>query len=83
MGKERCVDLNNDLFTLRTQKTSIQWPTEQQILGVSACLARMVEMGIRFEANGEYFKSGDLAYQIQEIIRTTAELLKRCERGKE
>ena len=82
-GKGRCVDLNNDLFALRTQKTSIQWPTEQQIQGVSARLARMVEVGIRSEANGEYFKSGDLAYQIQEIIRTTAELLKRCERGKE
>jgi hypothetical protein len=76
------VDLNSDLFAVRTEKTSIQWPTEQQILVVSARLARMVKAGIRFEANGDYFKSGDLAYQIQEIIRTTAELLKRCERGK-
>ena len=24
------------------------------------------------EANGDYFKSGDLAYQIKEIIRATA-----------
>ena len=76
------MDFNSDLFTVRTQKTSIQWPTEQQIQGVSARLARVVKAGIRFEANGDYFKSGDLAYQIQEIIRTTAELLKRCERGK-
>jgi hypothetical protein len=80
-GKGRCVDLNSDLFAVRTEKTSIQWPTEQQILVVSARLARMVKAGIRFEANGDYFKSGDLAYQIQEIIRTTAELLKRCQRG--
>jgi hypothetical protein len=42
----------------------------------------MVEVGIRSEGNGDYFKSGDLAYQIQEIIGTTAELLKRCQRGK-
>ena len=81
-GKGGCVDLYSDLFAVRTQKTSIQWPTEQQIQGVSARLARMVGMGIRFEANGDYFKSGDLAYQIHEIIRTTTELLKRCERGK-
>ena len=81
-GKRRCVDLNSDLFTVRTQGISIQWPTELQIQGVSARLARMVEMGIRFEANGDYFKSGDLAYQIQEIIRTTAELLRRCQRRK-
>src|SRR5689334_18851262 len=76
-GKGRGVDLDTDLFAARTQKTSIQWPTGHQIQGVSALLARMVEMGIRFEANGDYFKSGDLAYQIREIIRTTAELLKR------
>ena len=82
MGKGRCMDLTSDLFTVRTQKTSIQWPTEQQIQTVSARLARVVELGIRFEADGDYFKSGDLAYQIQEIIRTTTELLRKCERGK-
>ena len=81
-GKGRGVDLNSDLFAVRTQESSIQWPTEQQIQGVSARLARIVEVGIRFEANGDYFKSGDLAYQIQEIIRTTTELLRKCERGK-
>ena len=82
MGKGRCMDLTSDLFAVRTQKTSIQWPTEQQIQTVSARLARVVEVGIRFEADGDYFKSGDLAYQIQEIIRTTTELLRKCERGK-
>ena len=81
-GKGLCVDLDGDLLAVRTQESSIQWPTEQQIQGVSARLARMVEAGIRFEANGDYFKSGDLAYQIQEIIRTTAQLLKRCQRDK-
>jgi len=76
------MDLNSDLFTVRTQESSIHWPTAQQIQGVSARLARMVKAGIRFEADGDYFNSGDLAYQIQEIIRTTAQLLKRCERDK-
>lgn len=82
-GKGQCVDLGTDLLVVRPGESSIQWPTEQQIQRVSERLARMVEMGIRFEANGDYFKSGDLAYQIQQIIGTTAELLKRCQRGKE
>jgi len=81
-GKGLSLDLDGDLFAVRNQESSIQWPTQQQIQGVSARLARIVEVGIRLEANGDYFKSGDLAYQIQEIIRTTAELLKRCQRGK-
>src|SRR5512138_3450895 len=81
-GKGQCGDLNTDLLVVRAGESSIQWPTEQQIQRVSERLARMVEMGIRFEANGDYFKSGDLAYQIQQIIQTTADLLKRCQRGK-
>ena len=70
------------LFLVQGKQSSIQWPTEQQIHGVSVHLAQMVEVGICSEANGDYFKSGDLAYQIQEIIRTTAELFKRYQRGK-
>lgn len=81
-GNGRCVDLSSELFAVRNQESSIQWPTQQQIQGVSARLARIVEVGIRLEASGDYFKSGDLAYQIQEIVRTTAELLKRSQRGK-
>lgn len=81
-GTGQCVDLHTHLFVVRARESSIQWPTEQQIQRVSERLARMVEMGIRFEANGDYFESGDLAYQIQQIIRTTAELLKKCQRGK-
>ncbi len=80
--KGQCVDLNTDVFVVRAGESSIQWPTEQQIQRVSERLAQMVAMGIRFEADGDYFKSGDLAYQIQQIIQTTADLLKRCQRGK-
>jgi hypothetical protein len=49
---------------------------------VSASLARMVKVGMRWEAKGDYFASGDLAYQIQEIIRATEELLKKSGRLK-
>ena len=60
----------------------IQWPTERQIQTVSAQLGRISRMGRRSEAQGDYFKSGDVAYQIQEIIRATAELLKKGQRAK-
>jgi hypothetical protein len=37
-------------------------------------------MGSRAEREGDYFKSGDLAYQMHEIIRATRELLKKSGR---
>ena len=58
----------------------IEWSTEQEIQGVSEQLAQIQRVGIRLEAGGDHFKSGDLAYQIQEIIRTTAELSKKSQR---
>ena len=70
------------LFTERQKRSLIQWPTERQVEEVSASLARMVKVGMRWEAKGDYFASGDLAYQIQEIIRATEELLKKSGRLK-
>ena len=58
----------------------IQWPTEKQILAVSKQLAKISRMGIRSEANGDYFYSGDLAYQMHEIILATAQLFERGQR---
>ncbi len=58
----------------------IQWPTEKQILDVSRKLAQISRMGIRSEANGDYFYSGDLAYQMHEIILATAQLFERGQR---
>jgi hypothetical protein len=40
------------------------------------------EVAIRSEANGDYFKSGDLAYQIRQIIQATAELFNKSRRAK-
>jgi hypothetical protein len=70
------------LLPVRSKRSFIQWPTEQEIRKVSVKLARIKRVGIRSEADGDYFKSGDLAYQIQEIIRTTAELFKKSQRAK-
>ena len=66
---------------MRDKQSFIQWPTEQEIQEVSKRLARIVQAGIWSEANGDYFTSGDLAYQIQEIIRGTARLLKQSQRA--
>lgn len=70
------------LFSPRTKQSLVQWPTEQQLQEVSRQLVKIKRVGIRSEVNGDYFKSGDLAYQILEIIRATAELLKKSQRAK-
>lgn len=73
---------NVDLLSVRSKQSFIQWPTQKEIQRVSGQLARIQREGMRSEAEGEYFKSGDLAYQIQEIMRATAELLKKSQRAK-
>ena len=70
------------LLPTRHKQSLIQWATEQQIQEVSKKLARIKQVAIRSEVNGDYFQSGDLAYQIQEIIRATAELFKKSQRAK-
>src|SRR5260370_26891921 len=74
---------NHEPVTFEAPKENlIQWPSEQEIEQVSKKLAQVNRIGIRWEANGDYFNSGDLAYQIQEIIRATAELFKKSQRLK-
>src|SRR3989442_14359132 len=68
------------LFPEATNQGLIQWPTEKQISEGSKKLAKISRMGSRAEANGDYFNSGDLAYQMQEIIRATTGLFERCRR---
>ncbi len=70
------------LLPARDKQSLIQWTTRRQIQEVSKKLARINQAAIRSEVNGDYFKSGDLAYQIQEIIRATAELFKKSQRAK-
>ena len=60
----------------------IQWPSPKQLEEVSKRLLRINQMGIRWEAKGDYFNSGDLAYQIQEIIRATDDLFRKAQRIK-
>jgi hypothetical protein len=79
-AKVRFDSSNMPQFLEPPRSNLIQWPSEQQILEVSKRLARINRIGIRWEASGDYFNSGDLAYQIQEIIRATDDLFKKSQR---
>jgi len=66
----------------RTQQNVIQWPSEKELQDVSKRLVRINHLGMRWEAKGDYFNSGDLAYQIHEIIRATEDLFRKTQRIK-
>jgi hypothetical protein len=67
-------------FTPRSDKNRIKWPTAQELQRVSTTLAKVSRTGMRQEDAGDYFTSGDLAYQLQEILRATDTLLKKSRR---
>lgn len=58
----------------------INWPADGAIKTVSEQLAQLKCAGIRLAAGGDHFRSGDLAYQLQETIRSTAALFRRIQR---
>jgi hypothetical protein len=68
------------LFATEPTQNRIQWPTDQQLQEVSRRLVSISRTGIRSEAKGDYFNSGDLAYQLQEIIQATADLFRKTKR---
>ena len=66
---------------VRRKRALIQWPSVEELEQVSTQLSRIHEIGVSSEANGDYFTSGDLAYQLHEIVRTARELLKKSMRN--
>jgi len=80
--ESRLAHRQTPLLPARDRQSLIQRTTRQQIQEVSKKLASINQVAIRSEVKGDYFKSGDLAYQIQEIIRATAELFKKSQRAK-
>ena len=80
LRKPRLENAEAPMFPETPKAAGIKWPTEKQVLDVSRQLAKIGQIGVRSEAKGDYFNSGDLAYQMQEIIRTTAELYQRGQR---
>jgi len=79
-GRLRHSDRYTTGFLPRTDQSRIQWPTEQELQRVSNTLVKVSRTGMRQEDAGDYFTSGDLAYQLQEILRATATLLKKSRR---
>ena len=73
-------DGTGDGIATRNARNQIQWPTPQELQRVSTNLTKVSRWGMRQEAAGDYYNSGDLAYQLQEIIRATYELLKKSQR---
>ena len=82
VNRPRRREVNPDAFDTRTERSCIQWPTVRELKRVSVTLAKVSRSGMRHEGAGDYFTSGDLAYQLQEIIRATAALLKKTQRTK-
>jgi hypothetical protein len=71
---------DRDSLLSPTDPAPIDWPTDEEMHEVSRRLAAMNKTGARWEAEGDYFNSGDLAYQLREIIRGTAELFRKTQR---
>ena len=67
--------------TVRNKRASIQWPSAAELEEVLSQLRQINQIGISSEAKGDYFTSGDLAYELHEIVRATRELLKKSLRG--
>ena len=67
-------------FMSRAHDNRIKWPTARELQRVSTTLAKVSRKGMRKEDAGDYFTSGDLAYQLQEILRATDALLKKSRR---
>ncbi len=68
------------VLAVRNKRVLIQWPAEEEFDDVASQLRQISRIGRSSEAGGDCFKSGDLAYQLREILRTTKELLKRSQR---
>ena len=79
-GQPQLGNMNDPLLPERSKNNLIQWPTGRELREVAAQLARISKTGIRLEAKGDYFSSGDLAYQIHEIMQASAELFKKSQR---
>jgi hypothetical protein len=79
-GRRRRTDRYELGLSPRTEQSRIKWPTERELQRVSITLTRVSRTGMRQENAGDYFTSGDLAYQLREILRATEALLKKSQR---
>ena len=64
-------------------KPLLQWPADALLRETTRNLMAIKNAGVEYESIGDYFNSGDLAYQLQEILRNIQELSRKTQRIRE
>lgn len=64
-------------------KPLLQWPADTLLRETTRNLLAIKNAGVEYESIGDYFNSGDLAYQLQEILRNIQELSRKTQRIRE
>lgn len=64
-------------------KPLLQWPADSLLRETTRNLLAIKNAGVEYESTGDYFNSGDLAYQLQEILRNIQELRRKTLRIRE
>jgi hypothetical protein len=64
-------------------KPLLQWPADAVLRETTRNLLAIKNAGVEYESIGDYFNSGDLAYQLQEILRNIQELSRKTQRIRE
>jgi hypothetical protein len=64
-------------------KPLLQWPTDTVLRETTRNLLAIKSAGVEYENIGDYFNSGDLAYQLQEILHNIQDLTRKTERIRE
>lgn len=61
-------------------KPLLQWPADTSLRDAGRNLLAIKNAGVEYESIGDYFNSGDLAYQLQEILHNIQELSRKTQR---
>ena len=64
-------------------KPLLQWPADTLLRETTRNLLAIKNAGVEYESIGDYFNSGDLAYQLQEILHNIQELSRKTQRIRE
>jgi hypothetical protein len=64
-------------------KPLLQWPADSVLRETARNLLAIKNAGVEYENAGDYFNSGDLAYQLQEILRSIQDLCRKTQRIRE
>jgi len=61
-------------------KPLLQWPADSVLRETTRNLLAIKNAGVEYEGIGDYFNSGDLAYQLQEILHNIQDLTRKTQR---